>query len=132
MAKTGYISAQELTETISAMLTDYNEGVGNKLYRAGYRAIKDLEAKTIDTAPIGRRGRFRDYIATKSERDRLGTSTHTWYVKSPEHRLTHLLVHGHATRNGGRTKANPFLHNAWDVVREKYLKDAEEAVKNGK
>lgn len=132
MAKTGYISAQELTEAISAMLTDYNEDVDNKLYRAGYRGIKDLEAKTIDTAPIGRRGRFRDYIATKSERDRLGTSTHTWYVKSPEHRLTHLLVHGHATRDGGRTEANPFLHNAWDVVREKYLKDAEEAVKNGK
>ena len=132
MAKRGYIDSQELTEAISALLTSYNADVGDKLYRAGYKSIKELERKTIDTAPIGRRGRFRDYIATKSERDRLGTSTHTWYVKSPEYRLTHLLVHGHATRNGGRTASNPFLHDAWDEVREKYLKDAEEAVKNGR
>lgn len=132
MANTRYIDSQELNDAIQALLTSYHESVGDSLYKVGRKAIKDLEAETIDNAPIGRRGRFRDYIATKSERDRLGTSTHTWYVKSPEYRLTHLLVHGHATRNGGRTKPNPFLHNAWDKVREQYLRDAEEAVRNGR
>ena len=45
------------------------------------------------------------------------------------HRLTHLLVHGHATRNGGRTKANPFLKNALDAVLPEYERAVEEAVK---
>ena len=52
-----------------------------------------------------------------------------WYVKAPDHRLTHLLVHGHATRNGGRTKANPFLKNALDDVLPEYERAVEEAVK---
>ena len=37
-----------------------------------------------------------------------------WYVKPPDHRLTHLLVHGHVTKDGGRTKGDPFLENAVD------------------
>ena len=54
---------------------------------------------------------------------------HIWYVKAPDHRLTHLLVHGHATRNGGRTKPDPFLHNALADVLPEYEKAVEEAVK---
>lgn len=125
------IADSEIDAALMDILTSYGKDVEDKVYRVGHKAIKDLETKTIDTAPIGRRGRFRDYIATKSERDRLGTSTHTWYVKSPEHRLTHLLVHGHATRNGGRTKADPFLVNALNDVLPVYEKGVEEAVKNG-
>ena len=52
-----------------------------------------------------------------------------WYVKAPDHRLTHLLVRGHATKDGGRTKADPFLENALDVVLPEYEQNAREAVK---
>lgn len=129
------IQSEELTSTVVDMLTGYNRDVCDKVYKAGHKAIKELERKTIDTAPIGKRRKpgdhFRDSITSKSERDRLGNSTHTWYVKAPNYRLTHLLVHGHATRNGGRTKANPFLVNALTPVLKQYESDVEEAVKNG-
>ena len=52
-----------------------------------------------------------------------------WYVRPPDHRVTHLLVKGHATRNGGRTKADPFLRNALDQVLPEYEKAVEESLK---
>ena len=52
-----------------------------------------------------------------------------WHVKAPDYRLTHLLVHGHATKTGGRTKADPFLHKALDVVLPEYEQAVKEACK---
>lgn len=128
------LESETLTNAILDMLTDYKKDVADKVFRVGKTAIKELERKSIDTAPIGRRpagDHFRESITSKSERDMLGNSTHTWYVKAPNYRLTHLLVHGHATRNGGRTKANPFLKNATEEVLKQYVKDVERAIKNG-
>ena len=59
-----------------------------------------------------------------------GTKKYIWHVKAPDHRLTHLLVHGHATRNGGRTKADPFLQNALDTVLPEYETAVKEAVQS--
>jgi hypothetical protein len=39
-------------------------------------------------------------------------------------------VHGHATKNGGRTRADPFLHNALGHVLPEYERAIEEAVQN--
>lgn len=125
------VDVDGLANAITKTLDDYFEKVDINVYRAGHKAITALRDKTIATAPIGNRARFRDHIAAKSARKRLDRSEHLWYVKAPEYRLTHLLVHGHATRNGGRTKPNPFLVNALSEVLEEYEKDVEEAVKNG-
>jgi hypothetical protein len=59
-----------------------------------------------------------------------GQKRFIWHVKAPDYRLTHLLVKGHATKDGGRTKANPFLQNALDQVLPEYEKEVEEAVKS--
>lgn len=128
------LESEELTDAIFDMLTDYKKEVADKVFRVGKKAIKELERKTIDTAPIGRRAsgdHFRESITSKSEKDMLGNSTHTWYVKAPNYRLTHLLVHGHAKRNGGKTRANPFLKNATKEVCDQYIKDVERAIRNG-
>lgn len=128
------LESEELTDAIFDLLTEYKKDVADKVYKAGHKAIKEIERKTIDTAPIGRRAagdHFRESIASKSERDRLGNSTHIWYVKAPNYRLTHLLVRGHAKRNGGITRADPFLKNATKEVYKQYLDDVERAIKNG-
>jgi len=129
------IKVDNLTAAITDVLTEYNKDVDDKVYKAGHRAIKDLENKTIDTAPINRRRKrgdhFRESIASKSERERIGLSTHTWYVKSPNYRLTHLIVKGHKTPRGNMTRANPFLEAALRVVLKKYEKDVDKAVRNG-
>lgn len=120
-----------LADALNGILNGYFDEVNSSVYKAGRKAIKELERKTIDTAPI-RRGRFREAIASKSTRpDRLGRSSHIWYVKAPHYRLTHLLVNGHAKRNGGRTKPNPFLKNALEAVKKQFEEDVEEAIKRG-
>lgn len=135
MAKT-LLQIEDLDTAIVDMLTDYKDGVANGVYRVGSKAIKEIERLTIDTAPIGNRknasSHFRESIASKSERDRLGNSTHTWYVKAPNYRLTHLIVKGHAKANGGRTRANPFLKNAVNAVLPKFEEDVERVVRRGK
>jgi hypothetical protein len=128
------VSLEDLGGAIAQELTLYSKDVQDKVNRAGRKAIKEIERKTKDTAPFNAQAyhqHYVDLIATKSEKSRTGDEKHTWYVKPPGHRLTHLLVDGHETRDGGRTSGDPFLENALDDVLPDYEKDVKEAVKNG-
>lgn len=126
MAKT--IRLDELGAAIANELTIYHEDVTKKVNELSETAVKELVKKTKATAPKAS-GSFKKNIASKVLEKSPNGDKHVWYVKSPDHRITHLLVHGHRTRNGGRTKANPFLKNALDEVLPEYEKAVEEAVK---
>ena len=122
------ITLDKLGDAIAEELTLYHEDVLEKIDAAGEAAVKDLVKKTKATAPVAS-GSFKKHIAWKKVDKGLNHKTFVWHVKAPDHRLTHLLVHGHATRTGGRTKANPFLKDALDVVLPAYEQAVEEAVK---
>lgn len=128
------IQIEDLGKAIAKELTTYSKQVQAGINKAGARAIKELERKTKDTAPFDATAyhrHFSELIATKSESSRTGDTTHIWYVKPPGHRLTHLLVHGHEKKDGGRTRADPFLKNAMAAVLPDYEREVEEAIKNG-
>lgn len=123
----------QLGDAITRELTVYHKDVQARVDKAGQKAAKELERITKDTAPFNAKAyhkHYVDHIAIKTEETRTGGKRFIWYVKSPCHRLTHLLVHGHETRNGGRTRPDPFLRNALDRVLPEYEHDVEEAVKN--
>lgn len=127
------VPLDKLGDAIAQELGIYSKDVQTRVDKAGQKAIKELERITKDTAPFNAeaiRTHYAESIATKAEETRTGGRRFIWFVKAPNHRLTHLLVHGHATRNGGRTKADPFLQNALDRVLPEYEKAVEEAVKN--
>lgn len=131
MAKT--LKPDDLGEAIARELGLYNDEVNARLDKAGNKAIKELERITKDTAPFDASAyhtHFVDCIATKKETERTGISRFLWYVKAPCHRLTHLLVHGHETKDGGRTKSDPFLQNALERVLPDYEEAVKEALKN--
>jgi hypothetical protein len=127
MAKT--IKPDDLGKAIERELTSYHENVNAKIDKAGAKAIKDLVALTRATAPK-LSGNFRRSIASKQLVKSKNGSEYIWFVKAPHHRLTHLLVHGHAKVNGGRVKGDPFLKNALDTVLPGYEEAVEEAIKN--
>lgn len=128
MAKT--IKPEGLAAAIDKELTIYHKEVTEGVDLAGRKAIKRLVRRTEETAPIGERmgGNFAASIASKEIKGIRG-SRFVWYVKPPNHRLTHLLVHGHATKNGGRTKPHPFLANALAEELPAFEEAVKEAIK---
>ena len=119
----------ELGAAIERELTIYSKDVEARIEEVTKAAMSKLVRQTKATAPVGKRGKFRRSIAGK-KLDIPRGSAYLWHVKAPEYRLTHLLVHGHATRNGGRTRADPFLQNALNAILPEYEEKLKEAVKN--
>lgn len=126
------ITPGELADALSRELTTYHEDVEERLRGATRESMTKLVKKTKATAPKGKRGDFRKNIAGDFRGLKKGNRNikATWYVKAPDYRLTHLLVHGHATKDGDRTKADPFLENALNEVLPEYEKAVEDAIKN--
>lgn len=125
------IKPEDIGAEIEQELTIYQQETTDALNKAGRKAMRKLVKLTKESAPRseGEREHFADSI-TSVERDAgHGNKRFIWCVKAPNHRLTHLIVHGHATKNGGRTKANPFLQRAADVVLPEYEKTVEEVLK---
>ena len=125
------IRATDLGAAIEQELTTYHREVIDRVNLAGEEAAKTLVKKTKATAPK-KTGAFRKAIAYKTETNPAsGDKRFIWGAKTPHHRLTHLLVHGHAKVNGGRVDGDPFLQNALDEVLPEYERKVEEAVKDG-
>ena len=123
------IKLTDLGKAVEQELTIYHRDVLNRVNSASEDAVKALVKKTKATAPK-RSGRFRRNIASKTVLGDRG-NRYIWYVKSPDHRLTHLLVHGHAKKDGGRVQGDPFLKNALDEVLPEYESAVEEAIIHG-
>lgn len=124
------IQATYLAKALQQELESYHKDIVERVDDVGAKSIAKLKKITKRTAPVDT-GDFKRCIATQEQFGVLasGMKSFVWYVKAPEYRLTHLLVHGHATPNGGRTKADPFLVNALAKVLPEYEKAVEEAIK---
>lgn len=133
------MARNDLESQMERVLTIYNEELNEKLREITTESMKKLVKETKANAPIGKRnGQYKknitaDYSGVKaSARGLRGQNIHAiWHVKAPDYRLTHLLVKGHATKDGGRTAADPFLQNAIDQVLPEYEQKVQEAISNG-
>ena len=126
------IKPEKLGEAIQQELTLYHKNVLDGVNEVGREHIKKLVKLTKANAPVGYRKKFKKAITFTEERSPFGSIRFIWGAKAPDHRLVHLLVRGHAKKNGGRTKSNPFLENALDTVLPEYEQAVEEVIKNGK
>ena len=97
------IKPEALAAAIQQELTIYGKDVKERVDDAGRESMKKLVKLTKASAPVGDRGKFRKSITSQEFPGPRGT-TFVWGAKAPHHRLTHLVVHGHAKVNGGRTR----------------------------
>lgn len=130
MPKSRPIKGIDLSEAITSELEQYGADLQCGVTAAARTAGRQLVRLTKATAPVGAREKYKRAITMTEESTQVSCRV-IWHVKPPEHRLTHLLVHGHATKDGGRTNGNPFLQNALDQVLPKYEKDVIKVIQNG-
>lgn len=127
--RTVRIGDHRIDSEIRNLLTMYCADVTEAVDKAGETMVRELVRITRNTAPA-KSGKFYKAITSKTIKRPSG-NLYVWYVKAPKHRITHLLVHGHAKANGGRVKGDPFLHNALEEVLPEYEAKVLEALRNG-
>ena len=126
------IKPDELGAALEKELTIYGEEINEGLRQVTETSMKKLVKLTKASAPVGKRGKFKKNITAdyKGTRGKSRKVSATWYVRAPDYRLTHLIVHGHDKKGGGRTRANPFLENAVNQVLPEYEQAVQEVLKN--
>lgn len=128
------IKIGDLEKTINKELTLYCEDVTEKIKQASDDVMKDLVKNTKQDAPVRKTkngGQYKKAISSKTSYESKRAKINVWYVKPPHYRLSHLLENGHATRNGGRTKAFKFISKNEEIAVKDYEKKVLEAIKNG-
>ena len=111
-------------QLIDAM-QQYTGAIGEEIETALQAVGKEAAAKLKDTSPK-RSGKYRKGWKVTAER-RSGEIIIT--VHNKHYRLTHLLEHGHKTRNGGRAAAVPHIAPVEEWAEREALKAIEKAVK---
>ena len=124
------ITVDDLDKAIAELLDSYSAEVRHKVYYATKETIEKLVKLTKERAPrktlkykgkIRKEGTFARRIASIMQNNGIHGSKGIWYVKSPDYRLTHLIVHGHQLRNGGRAQGNDFLEKSVEEASRDYL-----------
>lgn len=119
MSKT--IKPENLEKELQEYLTQYKEDIDEEVVEATNTVIKEAKQELIQTSPRSGIARNTKYYkgwaiknGVKSRTIRNKYSRVIW--NKTNYQLTHLLEFGHATRNGGRTQAQPHIR----PVEEKY------------
>lgn len=127
------VSINQLSAALQEEFKLYHDDIMAGVRKETKKSMAKLVKETKRTAPVGvrRTKHYKNFITSKEIDDTAHSYARLWYVRKPEYRLSHLLEDGHATMNGGRTRAFKFIGNATDLISEEYLKAVEEVIKNG-
>ena len=97
------ISVDQLAGTISGMLDDYSKLADVTMRKAVTDAGKTVKNAIKEGAPV-KSGKYAKSWSVKNTKMNAHALEVTVYSRN-RYQLAHLLEHGHAKRNGGRTRA---------------------------
>lgn len=120
------IKPEQLEEEIMKYLQDYEEDIEDDVKETTDTITKQAVQELKKTSPRGKGTRKNPYYKgwTKQKGKVINGKYTVKIHNKTNYQLTHLLEFGHATRNGGRTKAEPHIR----LVEEKYNKLYEEKI----
>lgn len=121
------IPVDQLAAAVMDGLTEYanlaSEKMKSAVKKAGNTVKKDIQANAPE-----RTGKYAKSWRTKTMKETSQSLEITIYSPS-KYMLAHLLEHGHAKRNGGRTRAIPHIAPAEEHGEEELLQDIEKALR---
>ena len=112
------IKPEDLQKTLLNYLGNYKEDIDEEVVETVDEITKKAKEEVKRTSPRGKGKRSNPYHrgwAVKLSKRRTGVYHKVIWNKT-NYQLTHLIEFGHATRNGGRTRAIPHIR----PVEEKY------------
>lgn len=120
------IKPEQLEEEIMKYLQDYEEDIEDGVKETTDTITKQAVQELKKTSPRGKGTRKNPYHKGWTKQNgKVSNGKYTVKIHNKtNYQLTHLLEFGHATRNGGRTKAEPHIR----PVEEKYNKLYEEKI----
>lgn len=123
------IKPENLSKEIMNYLENYVEDIEEDVRETADKTSKEAVKELKQTSPK-RAGKTRKNPYWKGWTKRKNSKSKRRYVvdiyNKTNYQLTHLLEFGHATKNGGRTKAQPHIKK----VEEKYNKQYEKEIKD--
>lgn len=118
------IKPEVFAQAVKDYLEIYVEDIGESVEETSNQIGKEAKDELKQTSPK-KTGRYAKGWTIKKDKKKKNYYAIKIHNKT-DYQLTHLLEFGHATRNGGRTKAIPHIR----PVEEKYKKEFEERLKD--
>ena len=127
------ISPDQLAAELNAIMQQYVDVTDEALKKATDETAKETVKQLKRTSPKDTGAYANAWTQSKNPymKGRQGEYGKIVHVKAPHYRLTHLLEYGHATRNGGRTAAQPHIRPAADWAVSEFESDLIAKIRNG-
>ena len=114
------ISVLELDDAIQEQLKEATQEIKDKINVEAKSIAKDVCNKLKRDSPKDTGDYAKDWVVNEVE-GKFFQGTFNYVVHNKKHyRLTHLLEHGHASRNGGRVKAYPHIEKISNIANAEF------------
>lgn len=116
---------EDIEEDVVELSNKYTKEAKNELQQISPKSKKDVHLKG---GGVQESGAYAKSWTMKNGQKAKNIYSKIVYNKE-YYRLTHLLEFGHATRNGGHTKAIPHIRPTEDKYREKFTEELERKIR---
>lgn len=123
------IPIDRLADTVSEMLSDYADMASDEMKKTVRDAGNTVKKAIGEGAPV-RTGKYAKSWSVKNTKENSHVLEVTVYSRN-RYQLAHLLEHGHAKRNGGRTRAIPHIAPAEQQGIEQLEREITRRLQNG-
>ena len=129
MASGKKVSIDGLADAVAQELANYSELTTETVKKAVMNAGNTVRNGIKNGAPV-KTGKYAKSWTARKTRETSTALEVTVYSPS-RYMLAHLLEHGHAKRNGGRTRAFPHIAPAEEAGVEQLEREIERGLRNG-
>lgn len=121
---------EELKDYLESYIEDIEDAVKETTDKLSKEAVKELKQKSPRRKGDKKRKNpyWKGWSRKKQSKGRKYTMT---LYNRTNYQLTHLLEYGHATKNGGQTKAIPHIKPIEEKYNQIYEETIEKAIKRG-